>query len=261
MATTTDGQPATITVTPRRLRSDGPHAADCKCCDGPHVFGVRIQVDEASARPALHQGRWDLASWLHDVLLRAPDGQPVTITVAPATDSGVAYLDREAAQDLRAALDVLLGDSQPQAAELEVRPTGRAIPVPHDLVEPPTMRVHADGRTELEWTHGRGTTWVAPELLEVVVARVNDAITAEQSLADVTAAASTAQQQGAVQALRAHARLLQRMADDDETEEGTPSGVALGLQQAADEADNRADAIESGKLKLPHLQAPGDDRG
>jgi hypothetical protein len=93
------------------------------------------------------------------------------------TDHGMLrqQLDQALAARDAIARDLLAASAAEERArrERDDARSGRAIPLPEDFVEAPTLRRHADGRVEIDWVHGRGATWISADLLEEAVDAIN----------------------------------------------------------------------------------------
>lgn len=65
-------------------RSEGANAADCRCCDGPHIYGRSIEIDrkgEPRIYPGLHLESWGQV--IDDALVTTPgvEGKRVRISL------------------------------------------------------------------------------------------------------------------------------------------------------------------------------------
>lgn len=73
--------PATLEATTEWLRSSGPEADRCRCCDGAHVFSYRL-VELDPPGPYGPASFMDSAEdWLREQVREAPEGARLRISV------------------------------------------------------------------------------------------------------------------------------------------------------------------------------------
>lgn len=93
------------------------------------------------------------------------------VIIAAAADDRITT--SEWVQIILTVLGTLFGTGGVYKVENATKP---ALKLPADFVASASFRRHVDGTVDLVWPQGRGTTWIAPELLEGIVKTHNDLV-------------------------------------------------------------------------------------